>query len=561
MPSVNQLLVRSQQKLFNNLKGSFGTPFLGVIKDVNNESETLNVVHGTGINKHLKVMHPYIGANHWHRVAPDAGQKVVLQVRPSSKEPEVVAYSQSNDSSDVTPATRIQAYDEAKDTYRPLQGGEQEIVSSGFAQVFLARRAVMDQRAGYVRNWLDQDKLEAGARAVVHTRQLHLHKPNDLGDEERIGAVVRPEAGSGGASSFESSTPEGVTGGIGEGTGGTSTSTAGKSYLNVKFIDAPASSNSVSNQTVNVSQATDQSPVDVSQATDAADQVTTEASGAASEASTAAGSAAPSTGDSEPAKEYMRFLKTSKGPLIDFREGHVIDIEGEPVTGKMGNQLRSHKKVYGSSNGTDALSSMSTQTAAGGSGTTTWEEQIDDKNNWYVGLPESATEGILFEAPQGKFVFKSGTQSASLTLDGVQQIMKLIASQNGEVSADTQLKIKSQKVKLGQSEQAIHKAIKTQVYKNSERGLFNGLQGGQSTEGAANDVSGGGLNLLGSVFMAVAAAPLTPGAIVAVMGRAQTLIPTIFHAVVPRIKDLKGALGGTFGNAWSAYESSNVSNS
>ncbi len=558
MPSANQLFVRSQKKLYDNLRGSFGAPFLGIIQNVNSEAETLNVVHYTGINKNLKVMHPYIGANHWHRVAPDAGQKVVLQIRPTSKEPEVVAYHQSNDSSDTAPADRIQAYDEGKDSYRPLQSGEQEIVSSGFAQVFLARRAVMDQRGGYVRNWLDQDRLEAGARAVVHTRQLHLHKPNDLGDEERIGAVVRPETSTGG-SAFAASTPEGVTGAVGSGTGGTATSTAGKSYINVKFVDAPASSNAVPNQTVNVSQATDAVPVDTSAVTDTADQAQSTASSTAASASSTTSTATSTS--SEPAKEYMRFLRTSQGPIIDFREGHVIDIDGSPVTGKTGNQLRSHKKIYGSANGTDALAGMSSQTAAGGSGTTTWEEQIDDKNNWYVGLPQSATEGVLFEAPQGKFVFKSGTQSASLTLDGVQQLMKLIATQNGEINAQQQLKVKSQNVKLGQSEQAIHKAIKTQIYKNSERGLFNGLQGGQSAEGGANDIAGGGLNLLGTVFTAVAAAPLTPGAIVAVMGRAQTLIPTIFHAVVPRIKDLKGALGGTFGNAWTSYESSNVSNS
>lgn len=83
------------------------------------------------------------------------------------------------------------------------------------------------------------------------------------------------------------------------------------------------------------------------------------------------------------AKEYLRYFYDGDGaPLIDHREGNVIDDDGNEVSGNFGNNLRLLKNIH----------------TIGGDKTTI---EIDEKGNWSVLLPTEATDGGFMEIPAG----------------------------------------------------------------------------------------------------------------------------------------------------------------
>ena len=476
-----QLYAQANEFTQQRTRPNSGAPFIGIINSVQNETEFMKVQHHGG-SSNVRVLHPYVGSQHWHRIGPDSGQRVLLQVRQDSKEPEASAYYQT-DTRDRTPQIRATAYRDGTGLYRPLQQGEQEIVSSGVAQTFWSRRGIQDSRGGLTHAWLDQDKLEAGQRAPAHTRQGYLHTPDAIGDEERFGVVTRPDAGS---------------------------------PVYQKYIDAPPSAPAI-NPTVNASAASD--PV------------------------AAVTAAASSLVSPNPAKEYLRVLTSKAGPLVDTREGHVTNDIGAFVAGKHGKNLRYNKTIYGAT------------------GQSAWESQVDEDGNWYILQAATATKGFKLDVPAGKFHVKSGTATAELMFDGVQGIMEMKSSQSGLMKAAQSVKVDSKSVKLGMTDAAVHKLLKTQIYKAGSNTFTNTLMLGQTAEGAANLIAGITINALGSVFMVISAAPLCPGVLVGLMGRAATMVPTIFHSVVPVIKTLKGAAGVSFTGVWDTYESSEVQNS
>jgi hypothetical protein len=150
----------------------------------------------------IKILHPFLGINNWHRSVPEAGIGVVLSQRGDSQEPEATGYyrkrlndAPSNSSgTDVDP--RISDYEEGVGVYRTLQPGEQEISSVGLAQSYWANRPILEQRGGVARNWLDQDRMEAGQKAPTHSRLLHKHESHNVNNMERFGVVKRPRSGS-----------------------------------------------------------------------------------------------------------------------------------------------------------------------------------------------------------------------------------------------------------------------------------------------------------------------------------------------------------------------------
>ncbi len=188
----NAAYAKAAQALQRKLQGTSGVPFIGRITKVNNDNESMEVEHFAGASSDLQVLHPYLGTNSHHRVGVDAGQMVLLQIRSGTKRPEASAYYQSQTNPRNTAAVKLENYKQRKSAYRPLEAGEQSLLSGGQAEIFLSRRAQLDTRAGFVRSWLDQDSIESGSRAATHVRQLHLHKIGELGDEERLGVVQRP---------------------------------------------------------------------------------------------------------------------------------------------------------------------------------------------------------------------------------------------------------------------------------------------------------------------------------------------------------------------------------
>lgn len=454
-----------------------GAPFVATITSVNPRTETMEVEH-VGGPQTIRQLHPFLGRDVWHRVGTAPGQQVLLAMRHDSKSPEATSYYQSMGRQD-SGEERVQRYENGLDAYRPLAIGEQELASSGVAQAFFGRRPVLDVRGGAIRSWWDQDKLEHGTRAPTHVRQLHLNTAGEIGDEERFGVVSRPAMG-----------------------------TSGKSKWKSKYIDAPAGAAAAANSAQSVSSATD----------------------------AAAGGTAPSqaellAGTSSFAKEKLYVIRAATGPqgtIVDHREGHVIDDEGQPVQGKTGKNLRLQKKYFG------------------GVSQTPFMIQVDEDGNAYIELPDTATEGVNIQVPMGKIKFKSGTASVEGILDGVAGTMELTASQTAKIKGVTEAKLDGGTVKIGQTDTATHPAMRTLAYKEADRTQINGLSLAETAEATIGQTIGTMSGALSGVFSAVMAAPLTPGVIVSLMGIAQNMLPLMFHSLVPLVKQGRNGLQNGF---------------
>jgi hypothetical protein len=174
-----------QRRKDKNLPYTSGAPFLGIITGAHDpDTEQVNMAYHGGERK-VPTLHPYVGPDSWIRVGSESGVPVVAATRPDSNDPELLAYATQQ------PEDRIRAFKARSGVYRPVGQGEIEIHSRGLAQSYYSRRPILEQRAGLIRTWLDQDELENGAKAPLHVRTLHLHKHGTLGDEERFGVVQR----------------------------------------------------------------------------------------------------------------------------------------------------------------------------------------------------------------------------------------------------------------------------------------------------------------------------------------------------------------------------------
>lgn len=179
----NRLRRRRKQK---SVEMTTGAPFLGIVAgDHEAENERVKVSYYAG-QRSLTTLHPYTGTDSWIRVGAESGIPVVLAQRPDANTPEILKYSYRR------PVDRIKAYQSGIGLYRPLLPGEIEVHSRGLAQTYYSQRPRLEQRGGLVKAWLDQDDIEAGIRAPLHVRQLHLQRGGSLGDEERFGVVQRP---------------------------------------------------------------------------------------------------------------------------------------------------------------------------------------------------------------------------------------------------------------------------------------------------------------------------------------------------------------------------------
>lgn len=177
--------LRQRQKT----QGLGGAPYHAVIESSSSASERAKVSYHGG-SRTLRVNYPYVGRYAWIRAMPEPGSQVLLAERFDSREPEILTYYQR------FPENRSDLYDSGVDLYRPLFPGEIDIASIGLAQTFLGRRPVNASRGGLVRSWLDQDKVEAGAKAATHRRVLHLNTQGAVEDEERLGVAWRYQSGS-----------------------------------------------------------------------------------------------------------------------------------------------------------------------------------------------------------------------------------------------------------------------------------------------------------------------------------------------------------------------------
>lgn len=135
---------------------------------------------------HLRVTHPFLGANSWIRGIPDPGSVVNLVFEGDTRRLVIQNYLTLNTQ------TKLESYEALRFHYRDMLPGEIDISSSGYAQAFFSRRGNLSLRGGITHGHLSQDELEVMFRAPTHVRQLHRHSPDELGDEERFGVVKRP---------------------------------------------------------------------------------------------------------------------------------------------------------------------------------------------------------------------------------------------------------------------------------------------------------------------------------------------------------------------------------
>ena len=184
MKNWDQQLVQTEEREDQLRKGLRG-PFNMLVSSVAASAEKVRVSYMQNRDRVMDMTHPFISTNAWIRALPEPGTVYIgtYNVEDSLAYPLVTVAKQSD--------KKIANYKSGLNTFRPLYPGEIELNSVGKGSVYLSRRPKSEYRGGSIHSWLDQDKLTSGSRSLIHTREL-LQKTFDvMGDEERLGIVVR----------------------------------------------------------------------------------------------------------------------------------------------------------------------------------------------------------------------------------------------------------------------------------------------------------------------------------------------------------------------------------
>lgn len=345
------------------LSGNFASRGLfGAVIESCSTNQTAKLIYNGG-ERSIPIPMPFESTSSWIRSIPDVGSTAICGYRADTEDLVFLTYELS------TAQKKIAAYDVGANLYRPLLPGEHEIHSSGLAQSFYSSRPVLEQRGGVVRSWLDQDRLESGAKAPLHTRQIWEHASNSMGDEERFGVVRRPM-------NFLLKNP--------------ATAILALSPTSYLFHDYPYPDFSL--------------PGGVP----AVFNVTAAAAAVATEA------ALELVGEFKQrpfAKEYLKIINNPLFPappnakLIDFREGQVFNDEGFQVFGPHGAYLRARYEYY-----TPTLDA--TTFTVDEIGNVDWLLSVGAISGWGVTIP---TGGANFTVAQSTNFF-SGLNFSSLSL-------------------------------------------------------------------------------------------------------------------------------------------------
>lgn len=350
-----------------------GGIFQGLIESSSGENQNAQLVYAGGSSS-IPLPMPFESTDSWIRSIPISGSTALVAYRRDTGEATFIRYL--NDS----PDKKIATYSSGGNVYKPLLPGEHEVHSSGYAQTYYGQRPVLEQRGGIIRSWLDQDRAECGQKAPIHTRQLHSHRTNDVGDEERFGVVRRPKK---------------------------------LNPANAILLGSTKSSNFYKYPYPDFS---------LPGGVPAAFSLLAEAVGAASEL------AASLTGTFKIrpfAKEYMRVIKNPLSPLppptlLDIREGQVFDDDGKQVTGDSGAYLRAKYEYY-----TTIMDATKCE--------------IDELGNVSWGLSIAATNGWNTSIPLGAWKLDAGLGIEMTTLTSISMSSTLDTS----ISAVTELSLNS----------------------------------------------------------------------------------------------------------------------
>lgn len=159
------------------------TAVTGVVRGVDPATERVSVDRAA---EAVNLRHAFVSDASWIRSVPNAGTRVSVAINPETNRYEIQEY-RANDPKDA-----LEQYAQKKSLYRPLKGGEHEVVSSGGAVSFWGSLPFQEHRAGSIRTTLDGTKMEMEHKAPTHVQRLHKNRSDVIGDEIRVGLVKRP---------------------------------------------------------------------------------------------------------------------------------------------------------------------------------------------------------------------------------------------------------------------------------------------------------------------------------------------------------------------------------
>jgi hypothetical protein len=173
-----------------NRKNSFTLPNRGIVRASIPSIEMVKVetVGNVGAQKTV-IRHPYMGVNSWIRVCPEVGTPVMTQKRGDRDQLEIWGYI-----SNTNPETITRARESKEFLFRQLYEGETEIMTKGRAYSHWGESADIELRGGTIKQELLQTELEHSGTSPTFSRRLHMHDPSQIGHEERLGVVKRPDS-------------------------------------------------------------------------------------------------------------------------------------------------------------------------------------------------------------------------------------------------------------------------------------------------------------------------------------------------------------------------------
>lgn len=319
--------------------------FSAYIDTAGGENQSGKFVYAGG-ERSIPLPMPFESNTSWIRAIPENGTPAMCSYRNDTGDLVCINYYSFN------PKNKLSGYTGSKNIYRTLKSGEIEINSSGMAQSYYSQRPVLEQRAGVCRTWIDQDRLEIGAKSPLHTKQIYEYKSNQIGDEERFGAVKRPYNFLFDPNTLQPRNPL--------------TAILAESPYSRNYFDYPFPNFTLPTGFPSPSFA----------------QVTATTANAAAAALIAIGEFKQRVF----AKEYLKVLKnplypTAPNPiLLDIREGQVFDDKGVQTIGPNGAYIRAKYDYY-----TPALDS--TSFVIDEIGNVNWNLSLASKSGWNVLSP------------------------------------------------------------------------------------------------------------------------------------------------------------------------------
>lgn len=185
METLIQQATRLNEQRYQQEQGKLGA-FAGRVVSVTPSADELGMSFGPAPERAMPVQHPFVSQNAWIRSMPEVGTLYLMQNRFDTGQPEPIktipAFSRD----------KADSYQSGSNVYRPIQPGEHDIASNGYAFAYFSRRGNLDLRSGAsVKIQLNREGQELTEQAPTIRRNLLFQSPGQLGDEERFGIVKR----------------------------------------------------------------------------------------------------------------------------------------------------------------------------------------------------------------------------------------------------------------------------------------------------------------------------------------------------------------------------------